>query len=397
MNFVFISPVFPLNYFNFCKASKKNGCNVLGIGDTPYNEISDEVKNSLTEYYKVNSLENYDEVFRAVAFFSFKYGKIDRLESNNEYWLRSDAKLRTDFNINGVKIKDVESFTSKSHMKDFYIKAGVPVARYKFLTNLEEDLKYIEDVLEYPVVVKPDVGVGAAATYRIKSKEDLIEFYKRGYNVPYIMEEYIEGDIISFDGIVDENSNVVFSDNEVFPPSIMDIVNENLELAYYVNREVPKNVFEIGQKVLKAFNIKSRYFHLEFFKLTKEKKGLGKSGDIVALEVNMRPPGGYTPDMINFGQSVNTYQIYADIICYNEIRNVKLDYPKYYCMYVSRRDQYEYVYDREYILDKYKNDIVMHQRMSDALESAMGNEFFIAKFEDFDRMMEFKSNILEKK
>ena len=397
MNFVFISPVFPLNYFNFCKALKQNGCNVLGIGDTPYNEISDEVKNSLTEYYKVNSLENYDEVFRAVAFFSFKYGKIDRLESNNEYWLRSDAKLRTDFNINGVKISDVESFTSKSHMKDFYIKAGVPVARYKFLTNLEEDLKYIEDVLEYPVVVKPDVGVGAAATYRIKSKEDLIEFYKRGYNVPYIMEEYIEGDIISFDGIVDENSNVVFSDNEVFPPSIMDIVNENLELAYYVNKEVPKNVFEIGQKVLKAFNIKSRYFHLEFFKLTKEKKGLGKSGDIVALEVNMRPPGGYTPDMINFGQSVNTYQIYADIICYNEIRNVKLDYPKYYCMYVSRRDQYEYVYDREYILDKYKNDIVMHQRMSDALESAMGNEFFIAKFEDYDRMMEFKSNILEKK
>ena len=397
MNFVFISPVFPLNYFNFCKALKQNGCNVLGIGDTPYNEISDEVKNSLTEYYKVNSLENYDEVFRAVDFFSFKYGKIDRLESNNEYWLRSDAKLRTDFNIKGVKIKDVESFTSKSHMKDFYIKAGVPVARYKFLTNLEEDLKYIEDVLEYPVVVKPDVGVGAAATYRIKSKEDLIEFYKRGYNVPYIMEEYIEGDIISFDGIVDENSNVVFSDNEVFPPSIMDIVNENLELAYYVNKEVPKNVFEIGQKVLKAFNIKSRYFHLEFFKLTKEKKGLGKMGDIVALEVNMRPPGGYTPDMINFGQSVNTYQIYADIICYNEIRNVKLDYPKYYCMYASRRDKYNYVFDSDSILDKYKNFITMHQRMSDALESAMGNEFFIAKFESYDEMMAFKSMVLAKK
>ncbi len=397
MNFVFISPVFPLNYYHFCEALKKNGCNVLGVGDTQYNELKDEVKNSLTEYYKVNSLENYDEVFRAVAFFSFKYGKIDRLESNNEYWLRSDARLRTDFNINGVKLKDVESFTSKSHMKDFYIKAGVPVARYKFLTNLEEDLKYIEDVLGYPVVVKPDVGVGALATYRIKNKNDLIEFYKRGYNVPYIMEEYIEGDIISFDGIVDENSNVVFSDNEVFPPSIMDIVNENLELAYYVNKEVPKNVFEIGQKVLKAFNIKSRYFHLEFFKLTKEKKGLGKSGDIVALEVNMRPPGGYTPDMINFGQSVNTYQIYADIICYNEIRNVKLDYPKYYCMYVSRRDQYQYVYDRELILDKFNNNIVMHQRMSDALESAMGNEFFIGKFEDIEEMNAFKTMVLAKK
>ncbi|MBR4496594.1 MAG: hypothetical protein IKP12_05635 [Acholeplasmatales bacterium] len=397
MNFIFISPAFPENYFHFCEALKNNGENVLGIGDTPYNELKDEVKNSLTEYYKVNSLESYDEVFRAVAFFSFKYGHIDRLESNNEYWLRQDARLRTDFNINGVKSNDVESFTSKSHMKEFYIKAGVPVARYKFLTNLDEDIKYIEDVLDYPVVVKPDVGVGAAATYKIKSRQDLIDFYNRGYNVPYIMEEYIEGDITSFDGIVDENSNVVFSDNEVFPPSIMDIVNENLELAYYVNKEVPKNIFEIGQKVLKAFKIKSRYFHLEFFRLTKEKKGLGKIGDIVALEVNMRPPGGYTPDMINFGQSVNTYQIYADIISYNEIRNVKLDYPKFYCMYASRRDQYEYLFDTDTILDKYKNLITMHKRMSDALASAMGNEFFIAKFETIEEMNAFKAMVLAKK
>ena len=87
MNFVFISPHFPHTYWNFCDRLKRNGVNVLGIGDCPYDALSQEVKNSLNEYYKVNSLENYDEVFRAVAFFSFKYGKIDWLESNNEYWL----------------------------------------------------------------------------------------------------------------------------------------------------------------------------------------------------------------------------------------------------------------------------------------------------------------------
>ena len=144
MNFIFISPAFPKNYYNFCDRLKKNNVNVLGIGDTPYNELNQNVKNSLTEYYKVNSLENYDEVYRAVAFFSFKYGKIDFLESNNEYWLRQDAKLRTDFNITGAKFDDVVSFTSKSNMKEFYKKAGVPVARYKFCTNLEEDLKFID-------------------------------------------------------------------------------------------------------------------------------------------------------------------------------------------------------------------------------------------------------------
>ena len=33
------------------------------------------MKDSLNEYYKVGSLENYDEVYRAVAFFAFKYAR----------------------------------------------------------------------------------------------------------------------------------------------------------------------------------------------------------------------------------------------------------------------------------------------------------------------------------
>lgn len=396
MNFIFISPAFPKTYYNFCDRLKKNGVNILGIGDTPYNNLEENVKNSLNEYYKVNSLESYDDVYRAVAFFSFKYGKIDYLESNNEYWLRQDARLRTDFNITGAKLDDVIQFTSKSNMKEFYKKAGVNVARYKFCSNIKEDLEFITEV-GYPVVVKPNVGVGAAATYKIKCENDLINFYNKGFQVPYIMEEFIQGDIISFDGICDSNSNVVFSDNEIFPPSIMDIVNENLELSYYVNKETPQDVFDVGQRVLKAFGIKSRYFHLEFFRLTKGKKGLGKKGDIVALEVNMRPPGGYTPDMINFAQSVDTYQIYADVMCYDKIVNVNMNHPKYYCIYVGRRDRFNYTYSTSDILNQYYNNIVMHDRMADALASAMGNEFFIAKFEEFNDMITFREMVTSKK
>jgi biotin carboxylase len=395
MNFIFISPAFPTNYYNFCDRLKRNGANVLGIGDTPYDKLSDNVKSSLTEYYKVNSMESYDEMFRAVAYFSFKYGKIDFLESNNEYWLRQDAKLRTDFNITGAKFSDVVNFTSKSNMKEFYKKAGVPVARYKFCTSFEEDKEFIKEV-SYPVIVKPDVGVGAAATYRIENDDELKAFYNRGFNVPYIMEEYILGDIISFDGICDANSNVVFCDNEVFPPSIMDIVNENLEVSYYVNKEVPQKVYEVGSKVIKAFNIKSRYFHLEFFKLRNDKHGLGKAGDIVALEVNMRPPGGFTPDMINFGQSVDTYQIWADVMCFNKIVNVDLTHPKYYCFYYGRRDRCDYKYTFEDIKKVYPF-IQMHDRNPEILSGAMGNEFFIARFEFMEDLEKFKQMVSEKK
>ena len=107
-NFVFISPNFPENYWRFCHHLKRNGLNVLGIGDCPYDNLSNELKNSLNEYYKVSSLENYEEVYRRVAFLIFKHGRIDWLESNNEYWLERDAQLRTDFNItSGFQIEDI--------------------------------------------------------------------------------------------------------------------------------------------------------------------------------------------------------------------------------------------------------------------------------------------------
>ena len=84
-NVIFISPNFPVNYWQFCRELRFDGVNVLGIGDQPYDELSFELKSSLTEYYKVSTLEDYDQVYRAVAFFAFKYGRIDFLESNNEY------------------------------------------------------------------------------------------------------------------------------------------------------------------------------------------------------------------------------------------------------------------------------------------------------------------------
>ena len=76
-NFIFISPNFPTNYWKFCAELKKNGMNVLGIGDCPYDDLMPELRGSLSEYFKVSSLENYEEVFRAVAFLTYRHGKID--------------------------------------------------------------------------------------------------------------------------------------------------------------------------------------------------------------------------------------------------------------------------------------------------------------------------------
>ena len=230
MNFVFLSPNFPKTYYNFTQCLKNNGVTTLGIGDEPYDQLSQECRDSLTEYYKVSSLENYDEVFRACAFFSFKYGKIDWLESNNEYWLLRDAQLRTDFNVTtGLNNDKIDGIKYKSKMKEYYAKAGVKTARYHLVSTLEEGLAFIAEV-GYPVIVKPDNGVGAAATYKLKNEEDVYNFYNNYPEVQYIMEEFINGTIVSYDGICDSNRDIIFETSHYFPDPVMDVVNDQLDM-----------------------------------------------------------------------------------------------------------------------------------------------------------------------
>ena len=113
MNFIVISPHFPANFEQFSVSLSNNGITTLGIGDKAYDELTPSLRTALHEYYRVDDMEDYDQMYRAVAYFAFKYGKIDRLESHNEYWLFQDAKLRTDFNIPGYKSDEMDKIKYK--------------------------------------------------------------------------------------------------------------------------------------------------------------------------------------------------------------------------------------------------------------------------------------------
>ena len=387
MNFVFVSPHFPHTYWQFCDRLKKNGLNVLGIGDAPYDSLEEPLKAALTEYYRVDSLEDYDRVYRAVAFFAFKYGKIDWIESMNEYWLEQDARLRTDFNITtGIREDRISFIKEKSLMKKLYLEAGIPTARQHVVTDREAGKVFIREV-GYPVIVKPDVGVGATHTWKLENDADLEAFYDNLPAAPYVMEEFIEGEICSYDAILDSRCEPLFESMTVWPP-VMDIVNKDLDLMYYTCPEVPEGLRKLGRKTVKAFGVDRRFVHLEFFRLTKARKGLGKVGDFVALEVNMRPAGGYTPDMMDFAHSTDVYQIYADMVAYDE-RRVPESPAHAYCVYASRKDGHTYARTHEEIMAKYGSRMMMQEEMPPMNWPQMGRYMYTARLETFEEAQEF--------
>ena len=377
MNFVFISPNFPRTYWQFCDCLRNNGINVLGIGDSPYDGLEEPLKAALTEYYRVDSLEDYGQVYRAAAFFAFKYGRIDWIESMNEYWLEQDARLREDFNVTtGIRPDRIGFIKEKSLMKEIYLKAGIPTARQSIVSDREAGRAFVEKV-GYPVIVKPNIGVGAANTWKLENDSDFEAFYDGLPEVPYVMEEFIEGIICSYDAITDSRCEPLFESMTVWPP-VMDIVNKDLDLMYYTCPRVPEGLRTLGRKAVRAFGVDRRFVHLEFFRLTKARRGLGEVGDFAALEVNMRPAGGYTPDMMNFAHSTNVYQIYADMVAYDSRR--KAEGPEhFYCVYASRKDGHVYARTHEEIMARYGADLVMQEEMPPMNWPQMGRYMYTAR------------------
>lgn len=394
MNVIFISPNFPLYYWNFCDRLKRRGVNVLGIGDASYDEMSWECQNALTAYYQVSSLENFDEVYRACGYFIHQYGKIDWIESENEYWLETEAALRQEFNVTtGTKLSKMAPMKYKSKMKEVYAQAGIKACRFHMVSTLAQAKAFIQEV-GYPVVVKPDKGVGAADTHQLKNYKDLVLFFETKTDEPYIMEEFVPGHVETFDGITDSKKNILVCSSHVMMNSIMDSVNAGIDMSFHSQNVEKMDIYQIGKKALQAFDTRSRFFHFEFFRLDEDKDGLGKKGDLLGLEVNMRAPGAYMPDMMNYACDCDVYDIWAEMLV-NDCVFTKIE-RKYYVGYAARRYDINYKYNLAYLREKYKEAFLLETEIPRALSAAMGDYVVLFRHPKQAGMLEILTQILEK-
>lgn len=387
MNYIFISPHFPSNYKNFAIQLSIQGVQVLGLGSEPYDLLEDELKQALTEYYYLENMEDYEEVLKACGYFTFKYGKIDRIESHNEHWLYLDACLRTDFNVLGYKEWDMEIIKYKSKMKEVFRGAGVPVARGKVTLNLE-DGKEFANIVGYPVCVKPDNGVGATNTYKINSNKELEEFFYNKNDQDYIMEEFIQGEIHSFDGLVDKEGKVVFMNSFVFSKGIMEIVNENLDMFYYNQTQIPEDLKEYGLLIVKEFEIRERFFHIEFFRT--------KEGKLVALEANLRPPGGLSMDIFNYSMDTDLYLTYAKLVKGENVELEEKD-PKC-CMYIGIKedDGIKHRHSVEEAISKYEDLVIYNGPIASIFAAAIGKYCIILRADDKETLTDAARFIMER-
>ena len=263
------------------------------------------------------------------------------------------------------------------------------------MDDLDGCRTFIEEV-GYPVVAKPDNGVGASHNFKIKNDEELVDFYGQRYDgVVYIMEEFVNGIVNSYDAIIDSKGEIMFETGNVSLGSIMDIVNEKQNSLFYILKELPEDTRKAGRDTVKAFGVKSRFVHFEFFRLLQDQDGLGKKGDIMALEVNMRPSGGFSPDMINYAHSTDVYKIWADMVAFDESTKPKGE--SNHCGFAGLRDGKPFAMTHEDIMEKYGDHIRMVDRIPEALSGAMGNQMYLATFSTEEELMAFYADVTREK
>ena len=378
MNYLLVSPNFPISQEFFAKGLKEKGINVLGVGSESYDALSQTLKDNLVEYFRVNDLEDYGEVFRAVAFLTYKHGKIDRIESNNEYWLELDARLREDFNVYGVKPKQLEFTKYKSKMKTMFKEAGARVAK-GYAANNKEELNGILKKLELPLIAKPDNGVGSANTYKLLTQRDVEEFINEwNEKVSYFFEEFVENGVLcTYDGLINQHGDIVFETSFIYTQPTLDLVNNGLDYANIIEPNIDPKLKELGQRIVYKFGMRERFFHIEFFRLP--------DGEYIALEYNNRIAGGTCVDLYNYSYNISLYNIYADIVLDNRVPEISTNK---YTIALSRRNKYNYMYSLDEIRTKYLHELRMIFYVPEVFSTAMGDIIIIISVDNKNQINE---------
>jgi hypothetical protein len=367
MDFLYISPEFPPNYARFIEQLHSLGVRVWGLGEADFYFMPESLRSALTWYVRTD-LNNDAAVHHALDELLWRKracgyaGSFDLVESHNEQWLTLEGIINDKFGIAGIKKQDLPRLKKKSKMKQLFKDLGLPVARGERIADIKTAMDLAAG-LGYPLILKPDQGVGAGGIYRVDNQNQLKSHLSQ-MKEDYVIEEFIKADMVTYDGLTDYDGKVVFENSLVYGDGILEFV-QGKDTFFYVSRHIPDELRAIGRKLVPLFDIRRKFFHFEFFKI-------GET--YMPIEINCRPPGGAILDMMNYSVDDDLYHAYAAMIATG--RASVQTQKKYYCCYLGRKDKH-YAHSHHEILSGFGHCLVEHDLNPPVFQQAMGTERYI--------------------
>jgi hypothetical protein len=386
MEFLYLSPEFPPNYANFVLKLDEMNVNVWGIGEADFHFMPETLRSALKWYVRANlsstaEVENALENLLSVKASLGTSPNFDMVESHNEQWLQLEGFINHKLGIDCIQPNDLNRLKKKSVMKKLFKEIDLPVARGERVTDFNHGLRLADD-LGYPLILKPDEGVGANGIHKVTNETHLRHLLAE-IKGDYLMEEFIDAKIVTFDGLVDGKGRILFENSLIYGEGVLEYVLGK-DTFFYVSRHIPDKLLQIGRRLTKLFDIRRKFFHFEFFMV---------GDDYMPIEINCRPPGGAILDMMNYSVDDDLYAAYARMIAKSEaaVANEK----KYYCCYLGRRDK-DYVHSHSDILAEFGHCLTEYAENPLIFQQAMGKYRYILRSESESEILRIADFVLRK-
>lgn len=321
---VFVAPRFLENTNRYVRAfAALDGVTLSVVSADPEALIPPELRPRVAAHYAVTDALDGAQLTAAVRALGRHVGPVDRLAGALEQLQTPMAQARDALGIEGINAAVARNFRDKDRMKDVLRAHGVPVARSALVRSSRELALFIGHV-GYPVIVKPQAGLGSRATFRIESAEDIAALAPKGAVPtdarPLQVEEYVRAREHTCETVTVRGVPVWRSGTRYFPTPLEVLETPWVQYCVLLPREADeepwKSFAPVNAAALSALFGEHAHTaagtaltHMEWF--------LREDGSSLVNEVGARPPGVHIMPMMGLAHETDLVADWAELIAFD--------------------------------------------------------------------------------
>jgi hypothetical protein len=293
------------------------------VSSDPEGAIPAPLRSRVAGHYRVEQCLDADALAAAVRAIARSVGKVDRLTGALEQLQTPLAAVRDALGIEGIGSEVARNFRDKDRMKEVLRAHGVPVARSALVASPKGLRAFVEQV-GFPVIVKPQAGVGARATYRISSAAELAALEAKGvvpsHESPLQAEEFVQAREHTCETVTVRGKAVWRSGTRYFPTPLEALEAPWMQYCVLLPREDHETEWTrfhpVNDAALKALLGASAgtaagtaLTHMEWF--------LRDDGSSLVNEVGARPPGVGIMPLMGLAHDTDFFADWAELIAFD--------------------------------------------------------------------------------
>lgn len=330
---LFVSPLLLENTNRYLEAfASLDGVKLSVVTQDRDTSIPPALRKHIAAHYRVGDAQDSDQLADAARKIAKAEGRIDRLTGALEQLQMPMAEARDALGIEGMSAATARGFRDKDQMKKILRAHRVPVAKSALVRSAAALTRFVKET-GFPVILKPQAGVGAKSTWRVESVDDLKALAAKGVvpsaDRPLQVEEFVRAREHTCETVTIKGKPVWRSGTRYFPSPLEVLETPWVQYCVLLPREEedptwtrfhPVNTAALaalfGDEAKTAAG--TAITHMEWF--------LREDGSALVNEVGARPPGVMIMPLMSIANQTDMIAKWAELIAFDRFVPPKRTY-----------------------------------------------------------------------